>query len=990
MSTDNPKGSIWHRWEPHIHIPGTILNDQYAGTTVADFCSAIEKADPPIKALGITDYYSLASYEKIQQEKINGRLPGVDLIFPNIELRLKLGTSANKFVNGHLLFSPDDPNHISEIKRFLSKLTFKTSKEEYACTELDLIKLGKEHDPSVTDDAKALAQGTNQFKVDFDQLMQNLEASAWAQQNLLIAVAGSSNDGTAGLQSPDDAFTATRKRIEYAAHIVFSSADKQRTFWLGKGVLSIEALITEYRGCKPCIHGSDAHKLADIGKPLGDKYTWIKGDLTFESLRQICIEPEDRVIVGAQPLANRADVYVIDAIELTNASWMQPDKVSLNAGLVTVIGARGSGKTALADMIATGAYAMSKQMFDTSFIKRAYDHLKNVTVTLTWLSGSQTTQDIANTEFEDIISSPRVQYLSQKFVDQLCSSEGVSDRLLQEIERVIFNSHPVENRLGLSNFHELLDQKASEARADRESHEEVIVQASESITQERFKIHNLPVLTAKKKELEADINRDKAARNNLLSKDKDARLKTLADVTSAYDKVSAKLDAAQTKLRAITALQQAAVHARTVSFPAFSTKLREGNIAAGLSETDWQAFQVGFKGDVDQILSAQTISSNAEITKIKGLKVAVATDRDPNLSFLTSGKEAIDHPFEVLTQEVERLQKLIGIDTENAKQFSRISDRILKTEGELEKINKDVTDAAGAQARIDIHMQVRKNSYREVFGALLAEETELRNLYQPLLDNLKTQKGSLGKLSFTVKRNAFTDAWAEKGEALLDLRKNGPFRGKGALLDFVNQELKPVWENGSATEISEALAKFRDNHEKGIIEHAQADRSDKIEFSKWANRIANWLYSTEHISITYGVIYDGVDISQLSPGTRGIVLLLLYLSIDREDDRPLIIDQPEENLDPKSIFDELVPLFKEVKNRRQIIIVTHNANLVVNADADQVIIAKAGAHMPGNLPQISYQSGGLENNDIRKGVCEILEGGEEAFKERAKRLRVTI
>jgi len=64
-----------------------------------------------------------------------------------------------------LLFSPDDPNHISEIKRFLSKLTFKTSKEEYSCTESDLIKLGKEHDPSVTDDHKALAVGTNSLKL---------------------------------------------------------------------------------------------------------------------------------------------------------------------------------------------------------------------------------------------------------------------------------------------------------------------------------------------------------------------------------------------------------------------------------------------------------------------------------------------------------------------------------------------------------------------------------------------------------------------------------------------------------------------------------------------------------------------------------------------------------------------------------------------------------------------------------------------------------
>jgi predicted ATPase len=67
-----------------------------------------------------------------------------------------------------------------------------------------------------------------------------------------------------------------------------------------------------------------------------------------------------------------------------------------------------------------------------------------------------------------------------------------------------------------------------------------------------------------------------------------------------------------------------------------------------------------------------------------------------------------------------------------------------------------------------------------------------------------------------------------------------------------------------------------------------------------------------------------VDIERLSPGTRGIVILLLYLAIDREDDRPLIIDQPEENLDPKSVFDELVEHFREARLQRQIIIVTHN------------------------------------------------------------------
>jgi energy-coupling factor transporter ATP-binding protein EcfA2 len=120
------------------------------------------------------------------------------------------------------------------------------------------------------------------------------------------------------------------------------------------------------------------------------------------------------------------------------------------------------------------------------------------------------------------------------------------------------------------------------------------------------------------------------------------------------------------------------------------------------------------------------------------------------------------------------------------------------------------------------------------------------------------------------------------------------------------------------------------------------------------------------------------------------VLLLLYLALDDADDRPLIIDQPEENLDPKSVFDELVSLFIAAKAKRQIIMVTHNANLVINTDADQIILAEAGPHTGGGLPLITYVSGGLEDEQIRTSVCEILEGGADAFRERARRLRVRL
>ena len=156
----------------------------------------------------------------------------------------------------------------------------------------------------------------------------------------------------------------------------------------------------------------------------------------------------------------------------------------------------------------------------------------------------------------------------------------------------------------------------------------------------------------------------------------------------------------------------------------------------------------------------------------------------------------------------------------------------------------------------------------------------------------------------------------------------------------------------------------------------------------WYKAVTAWLYSTGHIKLRYGIEYDGIAIERLSPGTRGVVLLLLYLAVDLYDQRPLIVDQPEENLDPNSVFNELVPHCREARNRRQVIVVTHNANLVVNTDADQVIIASSTQDEKGRLPKINYKMGSLENASIRAAVCEILEGGERAFLERERRYRL--
>ena len=88
------------------------------------------------------------------------------------------------------------------------------------------------------------------------------------------------------------------------------------------------------------------------------------------------------------------------------------------------------------------------------------------------------------------------------------------------------------------------------------------------------------------------------------------------------------------------------------------------------------------------------------------------------------------------------------------------------------------------------------------------------------------------------------------------------------------------------------------------------------------------------------------------------------------------------------MFEELVPHFREARKRRQVIIVTHNANLVVNTDADQVIVAHSTRKAADGLPSFSYDCGSLENSEIRRSVCQILEGGERAFLERERRYRL--
>jgi len=986
------RGSEWHRWEPHIHAPGTILNNQFgAADPWGGYLTSLEGLTPKVEAIAVTDYYVTDTYEEFRKHIGAGRLPGVKLVFPNIELRLDVAAKSG-FVNVHLLVSPEDPDHLSEVKRILKRLQFHAFNDRFDCTREELIKLGKRADQSITDDGAALRHGATQFKVNFDQLRKVIGESEWATKNTLIAVAGAAGDGTSGVRQAADA--TVRQEIEKFAHIIFSSSPAQREFWIGQRGVTIEELRTRYDGCKPCLHGSDSHDQKSVGQPVDNRFSWIKGALEFDTLRQACIDPEGRAYVGEHPPRSAMPSQVISHVRIDYADWASTPDIPLNPGLVAVIGARGSGKTALADVIAAGCDAITPSGWDAdenispSFLARARRLIGDATTTLTWGGGATVTRALDGSDANGHMSFPRARYLSQQFVEELCSAKGVSDGLVDEIERVIFESHSQDDREWALDFAELRDQQTSRFQQAREREAEAISDISDRIATELEKeslVVSLTTQVGQKKKLIADYTTDRA---KLVVKGTEAQVARHTQLSEAAQKLRNKIQSYGNQRRTFVALQDEVRSMRATGAPEMLRQAQARHTNSGLDAKQWDDFLLIYKGDVDKSLTAYVAWADGKVRELNGVPPVPG---DPNVPLIADTADITTLPLAPIAAEMTRLEALFSADKLVRDQYAALTARIAQENSACQTLETRLTDAQGAAARRKDLQTERDDTYGRVFEAIISEQNALAGLYAPLMARLAASSGTLKKLSFSVRRIADVQAWGTFAEEeLLDRRKTGPFYGRGSLIAAAMEALKPAWETGSAAEVQAAMMAFMAKYLGDLLSHAPYAPTQQTEFRAWSKQFAHWLFGTDHITVRYEISYDGVDIRKLSPGTRGIVLLLLYLALDDSDDRPLIIDQPEENLDPKSVFDELVALFIAAKAKRQVIMVTHNANLVINTDADQIIVAEAGPHPSGGLPPISYVAGGLENAAIRKAVCDILEGGEAAFRERARRLRVRL
>nr|WP_197423270.1 hypothetical protein [Bradyrhizobium valentinum] len=317
---------------------------------------------------------------------------------------------------------------------------------------------------------------------------------------------------------------------------------------------------------------------------------------------QACIDPSGPAHVGAEPPASATPSQVISGIEILDAPWMTTPVIPLNSGLVAIIGARGSGKTALADMIAAGCDSISDESWNAeewtnpSFLVRARPLVGDGKVKVSWASGEPSVRALDGSDANGPFSYERVRYLSQQFVEELCSSSGLTDGLLREIERVIFEAHPDDARDGTSDFAELLDHRASRHRLAREREAEAVSQISERIGTELEKEELIATYEGQVVQKKKLVDAYTADRAKLVSAGSEKRAQRHTELAGAANQVRAKLRQFAGQRQTFLAMQDEVKDLRRNQAPEALRQAQARHTHSGMSAEQWASFLLDYRG----------------------------------------------------------------------------------------------------------------------------------------------------------------------------------------------------------------------------------------------------------------------------------------------------------------------------------------------------------------------------------------------------------
>lgn len=976
-----PKGSEWRKWDLHVHTPESVHN-QFEGKDKDEkwgkFLDAVEATD--ISVLGATDYFSIEGYRILKENKKNGRLKDIDLILPNVELRIIPVTDDNRAINLHFIFSPDIVDELES--KFFSKLKFHYADEDFYCVKDNLVKLGRTYkgDDSL-EEHKAYEEGILQFKTNIDDLRDIFDSYPRLKERTIVAVSNSNKDGASGIQH--SSLAATREGVYRFADIIFSGNPSDRIYFLGDGSDPQEEIKRKYTCLKPCIHGSDAHSIDRIGNPDHNRFCWIKADPNFEGLKQVIYEPDERVHIGEEPPEKFDREKVLKSIKIQNSNnWFEDKTIELNDGLISVIGGKGTGKTALLDLLAytTGGYEKDER----SFLKKAIKELKGASLIVEWDDDSQDEIEIEG-KIEPKTEERKIRYLSQSFVEKLCSVDG-RENLKVQIENVIFQNIPKEQKASYSNFK---DYKNAQLKVITDKKNRVRKQLDGI----NFRIYETNELISKKKDFLAKIEKTESE-STRIKKELDrlsSSLKGSEEQKRKFDDYN-KLNERKSELeQEVSRLNSLILKVEDIENKIFQlTK-------------DFTAFVEELKTDLHTIQVESEIIDQVELVLYPQKIREKIKEKKRDFRINTEEKKS---ELEELEEKIKRLTEELDFEKSKQKKIEDLNNQLGHNKGWLESLKNDLRKIEEAEQYYPNLTQERKDLFGEFLDILFEEKNKLTEIYSPISSDIEenTEKSS-DLFEFSAKFNFDFESMVDKGDKLIDHNKRGRFynRTKSAFKDEINDQMFEI--NSENKNISDhdknSVNNFLEEVERLFLKDKDGNKhtiASQLKKKYTEYDFYNWLYSTDYYYITYSIKFNDVELENLSPGQRGVALLILYLDLDKEDTRPILIDQPEENLDNRSVYEILVDYFRKAKKRRQVITVTHNPNLVVNTDSEQIIVANFDKERMGQSSFISYVSGSLENTfidnsvssylekqGIREHICEILEGGKEAFEKREQK-----
>lgn len=1005
----DPRGSFWSKWDLHVHTPASVI--QYYGGDCDEawekFFTDIESLPNEFKVIGINDYIFIDGYKKVLEAYQSGRMQNIALFLPVVELRLdKFGQSGDKLscVNYHIIFSNKvEPDDIQE--QFLNKLSarYHLSPDLPECEVIakreSLTNFGHRVFESTSENKRAelnrksnLEIGFNNFHLSIDTISNSLKSLCFKSKHLTAVGKAEWEDVRFG-ESGQGA--AEKKTIVNNVNFVFTAAKTVENTYRSKQSLTRQGVKNLLFDCSDA-HYFSHHPDQEVHNRIGKCFTWIKADLTFEGLKMVLKEPEERCCLAEKPdiisrVQNNKTKYIRSiSIRKTDDSdlheaWFDNITISFNHGLVAIIGNKGNGKSALTDIVAL----LSNYRGDFSFLSKEKfrnpkDHkARHFEGCLTWEDGSST-PFLRLSENSGDENLAKVKYIPQDFFERVCNETNVSatSEFGQQLKDVIFSHVPLSERNNCDSLDDLSSYRTSEINKSLDSLRAQLREINRNIVEYERQVSE---------EYRQDIAKKLAKKQHELEVHKQSKPleiykpETNLELQNTIRGLQEQVTVLEDKI------QNLDVELRNQN----NRKIQIGKAFTKLDnlKREYEEFKCAWDREFELIGL-----KSSEIVELTFYKEKIENTRDTceininkvkeEINVLHNDKKEIENQIKVKLEELNDPEKKYQRYLSDVNQWQSREKEIIGSPNEYDSIEyyKDLLERSNKDVPIKLRNERSKrlNKSKEIFHYIQQIADVNKELYRPVQEFVDGNESVKNDYKLTFEVSIIISKFDEKFFDYINQSVKGTFRGAAEGRNKISELLEASdfdQEMGFEVFLGEIIERLE-------FEDKQPDKPVKIEkqlkSSKTLEDFYNFLFALEYLEPSYKLKLSGKEIKQLSPGERGALLLIFYLLIDNSD-IPIIIDQPEHNLDSESVYKLLLPCVRKAKKRRQLFMITHNPNLAVVCDAEQIIYSEIDKEN-GNL--VTYTSGAIENPEIKQKVIDVLEGTLPAFNNRESKYQI--